>query len=574
MAHASESQLKLHVLTYWYIPKAIILTISYLPEEANCHDNFKIPNFSIPYSYSTSKFFFVHNSCDSVFEVCFSCCNNFSDCNNQLSKRFVNLTARPLTKPLLQTVTLDGIQSLLGHQQQEPTLSSFNQYSQSYTKKVYRQCEDLRLVFIKPRYYKKVDDCARYLITVNLNCSNSACRRFISLVTSWSPASKMKSASCALPFGVKFLGFKYSVFIEMKNTKPDVNFLSLLQPFGAPIWYCLIVTIGLLSCLLFILETKISSIFWMYSILMEQGKAKFRGGSWKTSKFIVGLWLCSSVAFRHIYTSTVYSFMSAEQEPKCIPTSFEDLVFNSEMDVLSSFDFYSALRESKRSQLGISLKTQKLYAKLQTKLKSVSNDWRAILNISRNEPTKVFDRNNLTMYNIQFNRFSIVSTRDSVQKALIVTFGKRRMLHNNDNRALFETVTMWNVKDNVFIRPFLQSGLSSLIESGIYDKIEEYQENVKIVESLKTVDRKGKFEMSINFLARQFIDSFGSLSVDKGSRYQRGHLNLYKGLLALVAFLYLGAFLLLFCEVIKLRSYVALGFDCFKYANKIAFFRR
>ncbi|CAL8108081.1 unnamed protein product [Orchesella dallaii] len=141
----------------------------------------------------------------------------------------------------------------------------------------------------------------------------------------------------------EFHGFRYVILLDWNKVKESSNFFhgnSLLQPFSLRMWMLVIFTTLLVSLTLFVSRTS-DALFFTMATLLEQGDDGSRKKSRKNFLVII-LWFFVAYLIRISYTSSIYSYMTAEEAPK-VPSSFRKVVSQNEYPIVGDYHEMSML---------------------------------------------------------------------------------------------------------------------------------------------------------------------------------------------------------------------------------------
>ncbi len=147
-----------------------------------------------------------------------------------------------------------------------------------------------------------------------------------------------------ISYGAKPYGIQYSSFVKRDR---NFNIFSLLSPFSATGWIILFSTFGCLSLTLWITGYNyVAPHFGLLASLIEQDVYISDNFKTKNVTFIlIAMWLLSAILIRNSYTSNLYSYLTIDSEPRNIPSSFNDLLFDKkEFSILASKSSIAELR--------------------------------------------------------------------------------------------------------------------------------------------------------------------------------------------------------------------------------------
>ncbi|CAL8128873.1 unnamed protein product [Orchesella dallaii] len=182
-----------------------------------------------------------------------------------------------------------------------------------------------------------------------------------------------------MPFIQHPLEFSYQILLP-KKLYFDANLDAYLIPFTLKVWLCMLVAIVSISLWLIFVENENFDyvIFWHFAILLEQEVShlvRAKNSLVGRTLTIILIWVFSALSLRIFYTSSLYSFMTAEREPKYdVPESMEKLLTREDFDLITPRIFYNELRWlSELDQAKLPRRLEKFYIEI-LKKSSVMDD--------------------------------------------------------------------------------------------------------------------------------------------------------------------------------------------------------
>ncbi|CAL8098315.1 unnamed protein product [Orchesella dallaii] len=198
------------------------------------------------------------------------------------------------------------------------------------------QCDIVRS--INPRQQlgeSSVDMCIRRIIFNRHNCSEVKCQRFFSYLMNSQPLSnlieKFYLPYFAQKFGFRYAGYRYVYFYRFERGT-SIDMISLLKPVPFLGWLTLVGIILAMTTLLQHLKTCKGAVSALLRMALEQD-ATIENASLIGSSLVV-LWLFACILVRNVYTSTIFTYITAQPLPK-IPGSLAEAIENyTNLDIL------------------------------------------------------------------------------------------------------------------------------------------------------------------------------------------------------------------------------------------------
>ncbi|CAL8098323.1 unnamed protein product [Orchesella dallaii] len=188
-------------------------------------------------------------------------------------------------------------------------------------------CDDMRQLFSQSeKDVISVQTCIKSIIFRRRNCSHPVIKTFLNFLLMFGP---VLHANGQRPyyihrFGYYFSGHRYAYFLEHENAN-EVNILSVFKPVPLFGWLILAFIAICLVILLKCLKVYENPPLVLFEIVLEQS-AKLNSVSF-IGCALVALWLLACILIRNVYTSTIYSILTAKALPD-IPTTLEDALEN------------------------------------------------------------------------------------------------------------------------------------------------------------------------------------------------------------------------------------------------------
>ncbi|CAL8147162.1 unnamed protein product [Orchesella dallaii] len=140
-------------------------------------------------------------------------------------------------------------------------------------------------------------------------------------------SSEIKLRRLAMvPNACEYFGYRYLTMVHMKSFiqgESMIDFSDLLSPFTFSVWLVLIVSSLLIAVNLLVLGSN-RSFFSTVTTLLEQGGCNEEFRDWRRCRILI-IWVFTTYLLRNFYTSSMYSFLTAEPEPS-IPENFHRLL--------------------------------------------------------------------------------------------------------------------------------------------------------------------------------------------------------------------------------------------------------
>lgn len=339
------------------------------------------------------------------------------------------------------------------------------------------------------------------------------------------------------PIGSQFHGFQYTMFIPLRSryNQMHVNFLALFQPLDWGNWITLLISSVLLRTVLKRMG-MVSSYFWIFAAFLEQSEEKQGERKIKYKNYCL-LWLLGTLVIRHVYTSSLYSYITAGPEPAGLPESLRDLLISKNFSIITeyvlgadqlSIDLLLTLFiEDQNNKFGEFVKKIS-HRPRQFLLTSDTDALRNVIyNISQFLPVTCCAPRQRKAQNSNCNITGWLETTHNLESLgllhhsrgrprvenydwteadyetrylprVIAAFGNRLMHYHYDPPELSHGIIWYSYMDNCFQEVF-QHTLATIVESGLFERQEMYHEKMIQVRYLKYVNEHEKFNKSCNF---------------------------------------------------------------------------
>lgn len=294
-----------------------------------------------------------------------------------------------------------------------------------------------------------------------------------------------------IPVSGRFQGFRYSIFIDRKSIKAEFDMTSLLEPFERVVWLMFLTSMVLLYFVMKV-SSKSIQLFWIFSVLLEQGEGQLQTKLRKSLKIclLAIVWQLSAIQLRLSYTGNMFSAITAERVPP-MPEKMSELF---KQPNLGKFDIFSPEREMTAlifenwGNAGDNITFEQLFSSVKglhaTLLREFINPQKESSSFFVNPEVKhnKFPRIALIAYTHPYKLQTADPPKWSGEKenktwippypfdTIMLTLGQRLLIKNID-RPIRKKLWMFHGKKNFFTKSFARD-LNSLVESGIYGRWE------------------------------------------------------------------------------------------------------
>ncbi|CAL8098249.1 unnamed protein product [Orchesella dallaii] len=185
-------------------------------------------------------------------------------------------------------------------------------------------------------------NCLKNLIYDRYNCTLLYCQKYFQTFLFLTQTQITKSfkenvgnmkAILPIQFGLRQSGIKVMILYPPKYYKTaKFDITSLARPISTLGWVIIFVT-----CMVFAISLRLhgirSAVFTSVSILLEQDSmsSKLRLKIWS----MLTMWSFGCILIRNVYTSSMYTFLTAKSSP-VFPESLKEILANTTMDVIST----------------------------------------------------------------------------------------------------------------------------------------------------------------------------------------------------------------------------------------------
>lgn len=396
-------------------------------------------------------------------------------------------------------------------------------------------------------------DCLKTIIIMSINCTSVSCISAIQQRYNYGVSTSLGKTGFTnihtpryFAFGGQFHGYKYSVFVNERNNKEisvDFNAFQLLSPFGTSGWIMLSFSFLYLWLTLKITGFDNTPLYWLYAILLEQEDHKRKYVNFHNWK-LVTLWLLACHLIRCQYTSSMYTYMTKGCDPLGIPNSFNELIFNNSMPILSNDESIGIFRK-----MGMSIQKNlgyldKLFESSSRKIWWYFDSWANLLRLAysgnyhqerflcdigqirvvNKTSMRAFENqlrtstNNFVMNCTTLHRFALFfksnleisnhwQTTSTYTKLILMLFGEYLVFENNDD-VVFSELYVWYSYEMDCLGNIFSKKVGSLVESGIYTYYYRYDEIANQIYVLQTFDSVTRLNRNWTFsLVHQLIST-------------------------------------------------------------------
>ncbi|CAL8128305.1 unnamed protein product [Orchesella dallaii] len=301
----------------------------------------------------------------------------------------------------------------------------------------------------------------------------------------------------------------------------DANLTALLVPFTLNIWlYTLAAIAGVAIWLVFLGSvTLFSSLFQIYSILVSQDAGKITGRQAGRTLILI-IWIFSAFLLREAYNSSLYSFMTAEQDFEDFPKSMKGLLDRNDFDLILPLSFHDevmfVLYRWKVYELPTSISAfyMKIFKRAYIMKRSVHQEALEIISSGGTYPmlhypnsltqnstvTEWLDSLLLQRENVRTNKFAVLCEGQCEKKwniALLGSPGLERVKPTQN--AFFRSFEFWEIGKPIFLSFTFSRFLGPFVESGIHDLVMNRYRLLEKVNRIKTSQNMIQLRMKNNF---------------------------------------------------------------------------
>lgn len=289
--------------------------------------------------------------------------------------------------------------------------------------------------------------------------------------------------------GLVAKGFTYRIVVRSQNSSTTISLEGFAKILDSVSWIISGTVLIILALLLYASGMK-SSLFWLYSELMEKG-SRVRSLKLKICLPVI-LWSFSTFVLRQICSSEMVSNLTTAPLPR-VPQTLADLAFHSKIPLLTHAYTFLMLNYTQSDEISPEsmnfLKTfkQKLYrvTNLLNRASFIVNDMG--LREAEKEGIQMglykvpadfsvlFLNDDMAIFELIFKAFSRIYHRENVQ------------FIGNNFPTSFPRMKSW-VLPNSFLADFVIQDISSIYESGIYGRLLEVRKANRIITRFNTND--------------------------------------------------------------------------------------
>lgn len=311
----------------YYTPN-YILDQAYYEETENMA---KKPYITTPFFYSSTIILFLYSEYR-VFVNCITCdYDSFQSFFNH--RNGLDLTKRSQLIPLPVEVSLKQISTLLdslNFEKPSPKPYKFKidpKKLQCLYEEFFMGTLELKLIFVE------FDSCIKHLIFSSINHTGFALHDIIRASFSLQSYKEVNVNLLIVNHGATSFGIKYSVFIKRHLGQGGSQSIhSLLAPIDLQGWIVAVATVFGIRFLLKSSGFK-GSLYWLFSTLLEQSDDQRKYLN-KRNMSLVASWFILAFFLRIVYTSSMYTYMTQESEPKGVPSNFTELLYQTNMNLV------------------------------------------------------------------------------------------------------------------------------------------------------------------------------------------------------------------------------------------------
>lgn len=188
---------------------------------------------------------------------------------------------------------------------------------------------------------------------MRLNCTTVICLKVASRQFEKLEQTYIRKHHYPFSHGSELYGLQYNL-VHL----PDMgrNMYALLSPFKFLEWSVILGGFSLVRLVVYLQGVLKNPLFWLFSVLFEQGNSKH----WKDKKACMPflfILLYTALVLRYFYTSTLYTSMTVQVGPKVLPNSFLEILDSPSLPLLLSPNSISLINDylSKSDNRGSSL---------------------------------------------------------------------------------------------------------------------------------------------------------------------------------------------------------------------------
>ncbi|CAL8128317.1 unnamed protein product [Orchesella dallaii] len=302
----------------------------------------------------------------------------------------------------------------------------------------------------------------------------------------------------------------------------DANLTAFLTPFTLNIWLFTLAAIAgiVIWRVLVSSDTIFSALFQMYSSLVSQDFGRITGRQ-PGSTLMIMIWIFSAILLREAYNSSLYSFMTAEQDFEDFPKSMEDLLDRNDFHLILPLSFHDevmfVLYRWNVDELPTSISTHymKIFKRAYIMKRSVHKETLEIISsggtyrmwyypnsLTQNSTvTEWFDSlRRLLEGNVRTNKFAVLCEGQCEKKWNIALLGNPGLERVKPaQNAFFRSFEFWEIGNPNFFSFTFSKFLGPFVESGIYDLVINRNRLLEKIDLIKTSQNMARLRMRRNF---------------------------------------------------------------------------
>ncbi|CAL8128315.1 unnamed protein product [Orchesella dallaii] len=365
--------------------------------------------------------------------------------------------------------------------------------------------------------YFKFINCSNFMECVWLHINNLGVRK-----------SSIKADGLIFHFNAKIFPYGLEqIDYTLQMLFPEVQFFdanltALLTPFTQNIWlFTLAAIAGIVIWRVLVgSDTIFSSLFQMYSILVSQDTGNIRRKQ-PGRTLIIMIWIFSAFLLRETYNSSLYSFMTAEQDSDNFPKSIEELLDRNDFHLILPLSFHDevmfVLYRWNVDELPISIAT--FYIKILMRahfmkrwfyketFETVSSggtyemlQYPNSVNQSYTVTEWLDSLFGLRNVNVTTKKFAVLCEGQCDTQWNIALLGKPDLERSKPTQnAFFRSFKFWTIGYPSFLSFAFTKFLNPFVESGIHELVMSRYRLLEKVNLIKTSQNMIQLRMKCNF---------------------------------------------------------------------------
>ncbi|CAL8098321.1 unnamed protein product [Orchesella dallaii] len=189
------------------------------------------------------------------------------------------------------------------------------------------RCDNMRKLYSQPVQESiSIDNCIKNIVFVKHNSTHPESQKFLNFLLIFSPIfhSNGQRPYYYHRFGYHYTGHRFAYFLEHEK-RNKVDILAVFKPVPLLGWVTLLSVAVCLAVLLKAFRVHENPPLVVFRMALEQS-AKLNRLTF-IGCVLVGLWLFACILIRNVYTSTIYSILTAKTPP-ILPKTLEDAIEN------------------------------------------------------------------------------------------------------------------------------------------------------------------------------------------------------------------------------------------------------